>query len=97
MGDEGHFPLVSILDMNVVVPPSDVKLGEDLGVFYLVDEVLDQWEGIRILNSVGVDISIVLAGSESVRSSVATVWLASNQLWKTDISYDCSSCNPWKP
>ena len=41
MGDEGHLPLVSILDVDVVVPPSNVELGEDFGIFYLVDEVLD--------------------------------------------------------
>ena len=67
MGNEGCLPLISILDANVVVSPSDVKLGEDLGIFYLVDEVLDQWEGVGILDSVGVDVSIVLAGSEGVR------------------------------
>ena len=53
--------------MNVVVSPSDVELGEDLGIFHLVDEVLDQWERVSVLDSVGVDISIVLAGSEGVR------------------------------
>ena len=67
MGNEGCLPLISILDANVVVSPLDVKLGEDLGIFYLVDEVLDQWEGVGILDSVGVDVSIVLAGSEGVR------------------------------
>ena len=41
MGNEGHFPLVSISDADVVVSPSDVKFGEDLGVLYLVDEILD--------------------------------------------------------
>ena len=28
MCDEGSFPLVAVLDANVVVPPEDVKLGE---------------------------------------------------------------------
>ena len=32
VGDEGCFPLVTILDSYVVVSPPDVKLGEDLGV-----------------------------------------------------------------
>ena len=41
MGDEGHFPLVSVLDADVVVSPSDVELGENLGIFHLVDEILD--------------------------------------------------------
>ena len=41
MGDEGRFPLVPILDVDVVVSPLDIELGKDLGVFHLVDEVLD--------------------------------------------------------
>ena len=41
VGNEGSFPLVSISDADVVVAPSDVKFGEDFGVFYLIDEILD--------------------------------------------------------
>ena len=41
VSDEGRFPLVSISNADVVVSPSDVKLGEDFGIFYLIDEVLD--------------------------------------------------------
>ena len=66
MGDESCLPLVSISDVDVVVSPSDVKFGEDLGIFYLVDEILDQWERVGVLDGVGVDISIILAGSEGV-------------------------------
>ena len=39
VGNESSFPLVSVLDSDVVIPPSYVKLGEDLGVFEFVDEV----------------------------------------------------------
>ena len=67
MGDESCLPLVSISDVDVVVSPSDVKFGEDLGIFYLVDEILDQWERVGVLDGVGVDISIILAGLEGVR------------------------------
>ena len=34
--DEGSFPLVSVLDSDIVVPPVDIELGEDLGSFELV-------------------------------------------------------------
>ena len=68
MGDEGHFPLVSISDVDVVVSPSDVKFGEDIGIFHLVDEILDQWERVCIFDSVGVDVSVILAWSEGVGS-----------------------------
>ena len=32
MGNEGCFPLVTVLDSYVVVPPSDVELSKDLSV-----------------------------------------------------------------
>ena len=34
--DESHLPLVAIFDMNIVVPPLNVKLGEVVSVFQLV-------------------------------------------------------------
>ena len=37
VGDEGRLPLVTIFDMDVVVPLTDIKLGEVAGVFQLVD------------------------------------------------------------
>ena len=67
MGDEGSLPLVSVSDADVVVSPSDIKLGEDLGILHLVYEFLDQQEGVGILDSVGVDVSVIFTGSEGVR------------------------------
>ena len=32
VGDEGRFPLVAILDPYVVVPPTNVELGEYFGI-----------------------------------------------------------------
>ena len=32
VGDEGSFPLVSILDMNIVVSPLYIEFGKDFGV-----------------------------------------------------------------
>ena len=67
VGDEDRFPLVSILNMNVVVPPSDVKFGKDLGIFNLVDEVLDEGERICVLDGMTVYILVVLARLEGIR------------------------------
>ena len=39
MSDEGGFPLVSVFDADVVVAPSDIKFGEDLGISKLINEV----------------------------------------------------------
>ena len=41
VGNEGSFPLVTIFDLDIVISPLYVKLGEDLGIFEFVDEVGD--------------------------------------------------------
>ena len=65
MGDEGHLPLVTFLDTNIVVPPSYVKLGEDFGVFEFVNQVRDERWGVCVTDSMGVQVAIVLAGAKS--------------------------------
>jgi hypothetical protein len=39
MSDEGALLLISVLDADVVVAPSNVKFGEDLSSFEFIDEV----------------------------------------------------------
>jgi len=41
MGDESGFPLMSVLDADVVVAPSDIKFSEDFGISEFVDKVGD--------------------------------------------------------
>ena len=65
VGNESGLPLVSVIDVDVVIPPSYVKLGEDLGVFDFVNEVRDQWEGVCISDCMAVKVLVVLAGSEA--------------------------------
>ena len=65
VGNESGFPLVSILDLDVVISPSYVKLGEDLGVFEFVDEVRDQREGVCISDCMAVKVLVILAGSKA--------------------------------
>ena len=65
VGDEGGFPLVTFLYLDIVIPPPYVKLGEDLGVFKFVDEIGNQGKGICISDSVAVKVSVVLARSEA--------------------------------
>ena len=65
VGNEGGFPLVTFLYSDIVIPPSYVKLGEDLGVFEFVDEIGNQGKGICISDSVAVKVLVVLAGSEA--------------------------------
>ena len=41
--DERSLPLVCFPNSDVVVPPTDVKLGEQGGIFHVVDEFRDKW------------------------------------------------------
>ena len=36
-GDECSLPLVFFSNVNVVITPSDVKLGEQCGIFHIID------------------------------------------------------------
>ena len=39
MGGKGSFPLVSVLDVHIIVPPSDIEFGEELCSLEFVKEV----------------------------------------------------------
>ena len=42
-GNEGGFPLVFFTDTDVVVAPLDVEFCEEGGIFYVIDELWDEW------------------------------------------------------
>ena len=64
-GGERCFPLVSLPNVNVVVPPSDVHLREVLSSFQFINEGGDEGQWVCILDRVFIEISIILAGVES--------------------------------
>ena len=53
-GDERSFPLVFLPDMNVVISPADVELGEQGGFLHVINEFRDEGEQVGVLDSVGV-------------------------------------------
>ena len=65
MCDEGGLPLVTILDANIVVPPADVKLSKQFGVFEFVDEVGDEGKWIGVAGGMFVQVSVILTGAET--------------------------------
>ena len=65
MGDEGSFPLMSIFDLDILISPLDVKLGEDFCPLEFIDEVRDEGKRVCIMDSVFVNVAIVLTGSEA--------------------------------
>ena len=54
--DECCFPLVFLPNANVVIAPSNVKLGEQCGVLHIIDQLRDEGERIPIVNGVGIEI-----------------------------------------
>ena len=64
VGDESHLPLVSIFDANIVVSPSNVKLGKVPGIFEFVNKVRDEGEGVCVVDGMLVQIAVILAGVE---------------------------------
>ena len=65
VGDEGSLPLVALLDLDIVISPSYIELCKDLSFFKFVNKVGDQGKGVCISDSVAVEISVVLTGSET--------------------------------
>ena len=64
VGDEGRLPLVTVFDVDIVVPPSDVKLDEVASIFQLVHKVGDERKGVGIMGDVFIQVSVVLTGAE---------------------------------
>ena len=62
-GDESGLPLIFLLDVNVVISPTNVEFGEQGGFFHVIDEFGDQRERIGISDSVEVQVAVVLAGT----------------------------------
>ena len=60
---EGAFPLVSVLNSDIVVPPPDVEFSEEFSSLELINEVGDEGEGIGIADGVLVKVPIVLTGA----------------------------------
>ena len=63
-GDERRFPLIFLPDVDIVITPLNIKFGEQCGVLHVIDQLRDEGERISIVNSVGVEISIILTRSQ---------------------------------
>src|ERR1700742_3024371 len=57
---EGRFPLITILDPDVVISPPYIQFGEELCFGYLGNEVRDQWEWVCILDGESIQFPIAL-------------------------------------
>ena len=60
-GNESGFPLILLSDVNVVISPTDVELGEQGGFLHVVNEFQDEGEWVDVSDGVGVQVAVVLA------------------------------------
>ncbi|KAG5349506.1 hypothetical protein C0989_003360 [Termitomyces sp. Mn162] len=60
VGLEGHLPLISLLNVHIVVTPLDVQFSEVLHTLEVVDELRDEGERVAILHHHDVEYLIVL-------------------------------------
>ena len=65
MCDESGLPLVTVFDADVVVPPADVKLSKQFGIFEFVNEVGDEGKWIGVAGGMFVQVSVILTGEEA--------------------------------
>ena len=61
VGNEGGLPLVTIFDLDIVVSPMDIELGEMVNIFELVHKVRDEGEGVCVTGGMPIEIVVVLA------------------------------------
>ena len=61
---ECRFPAVVRVDEDVIVSPTDVHLGEVLGISKLSDEGRNQRKRIGVLHGPFIDVLVILAGTE---------------------------------
>src|SRR5882757_10028159 len=64
VGAECSLPFITFLDMDIVVPPSDIKLGEVSCASETIDKVGNERKRIDILDSLCIECLIVLDKSE---------------------------------
>jgi hypothetical protein len=65
VGQKGSFFLVAFLNANVVETPLYVELGKVFSILQEIDHFQDKWERITILNSMFVQLPIVLHRSKT--------------------------------
>ena len=59
-GNESGFPLIFLLDADVVISRTNVEFGEQGGLLHVINEFWDEGEWIGISDSVGVQVVVIL-------------------------------------
>ena len=57
---ESCLPLITFLNPDVIIAPLDIKFGKEAWVLGLVNEFLDQWQGVLVLDRHVIELSVIL-------------------------------------
>jgi hypothetical protein len=74
---KGSLPLIAFWDMDIIVSTSYIELGEVSRTFELMDEIIDEGEGVLIFLCDGIECLIVLDKVE------LTILLLDEEDWGT--------------
>ena len=55
-----NLPFITLFNADVVVPPSHVHLGEVPGLLQLVNQFLDEGQGVSVLDRHLIELAVVL-------------------------------------
>jgi hypothetical protein len=96
VGFERGFPLISVLDTNVVVSPSNIKFGEPSFAYKALDEFLDEGEWVGVVDGEFIEFSVILYGSPvSICLFDPKEWRCVRRLGDTDVSLFELVVNPF--
>jgi hypothetical protein len=74
---EGSLPLIALSEVDIIVFPLYIKLGEVLCTLELMYEIVDEGEGVSIFSRDGIECSIVLDEAD------LTILLLDEEDWGT--------------
>ena len=60
VGAEYSLPFITFLDPDIVVPPANIEFGKVMCAMEMADEVRNQWEWVKILDSLRIEGLVVL-------------------------------------
>ena len=66
MDNKDGFPLMSVLDLDIIVSPLDIKFGEDFRPLEFIDEIRNEWKGVCVTDSVFINVAVVLARAKAI-------------------------------
>ena len=73
--DKCGFPLVFFMNLDIVISPSNVELGQKGRILHVSNQFRNEGKRVSVVNSMAVQVAVVLAGSKG------SVFLGNEEEW----------------